>query len=133
MRSKSRNGAVSVPSMSKSIAPGRIRPLLPLLERLMRGCSKARSFMLAFVLTAFALANSAHGEGWLGGNWKFRRPIEAIWDAEHGSGEQLCYATFYTAGHAKPNGDDIRVATADGKLVPSRILDINGDRVRVVF
>ena len=60
-------------------------------------------------------------------------PIEAIWDAEHGTGEQLCFATFYTAGHMKPSGEDIRVATEDGKLVASRVIDITGDRVRVVF
>ena len=70
---------------------------------------------------------------WFDAGWKFRRPVEAIWNAEHGTGEQLCFATFYTAGHAKPNGDDIRVATDEGKLVASRIIDISADRVRLIF
>ena len=70
---------------------------------------------------------------WFDAAWKYRRSCEAIWDAEHGSGDQLCFATFYSAGHVKPNGDDIRVATEEGKLVPSRVIDITADRVRVVF
>ena len=70
---------------------------------------------------------------WFDAAWKFRRPIEAIWDAEHGTGEQLCFATFYTAGHMKPSGEDIRIATDDGKLVASRVIDITGDHVRVIF
>src|SRR5438552_3035244 len=108
MRSKSRKGAVSVPSMSKSMARGRIS--LSPLERLMRGCRNVRSFIAAFILAMFALSEHAPAATWFDSNWKFRRPIEAIWDAEHGSGEQLCFATFYTAGHAKPNGEDLRVA-----------------------
>ena len=97
----------------------------------MRGCRLFRS-ILAAIVALFVLSGSARAT-WFDADWKFRRPIEAIWDAEHGNGEQLCFATFYTAGHSKPNGEDIRVATEDGKLVPSRVIDITGDRARVLF
>src|SRR5438874_2193541 len=121
---KSRNGAVSVPSMSNSVARGRIRS--------MRGCRVSPAFIAGLIAISFALQTDAHAT-WFDAAWKFRRAIEAIWDAEHGSGEQLCFATFYTAGHMKPSGEDIRVATDDGKLVASRVIDITADRVRIVF
>ncbi len=93
-------------------------------------------FIAALFTIVLALAGETRA-GWFDASWKFRRSIEAIWDAEHGTGEQLCFATFYTAGHMKPSGPlsstDLRVATEDGKLVPSRVIDITGDRVRVVF
>ena len=46
----------------------------------------------------------------------------------------LCVADFYTAGHAKSDGSDIRVTTDDGTTVASHVLMMGpGDRARVAF
>src|SRR5438552_18601888 len=114
--------------MSKSMARGRIRS--------MRGCRVSRLFITTFVVATVMVIGTARAT-WFDAAWKFRWPIEAIWDAEHGTGEQLCFATFYTAGHMKPSGPlsstDIRVATDAGKPVPSPVIYITADRLRVVF
>lgn len=87
-------------------------------------CSAA----LLFILTA-----SARG-GWFDGGWGYRRPIDVGWNAEHASGEELAVAEFYTAGHALPNGADVRVTTDEGRVLPSRVLMTDpGDRLSVVF
>lgn len=69
-----------------------------------------------------------------GSAWPFRRAIDVVWEAEKGSGDELAEAVFYTAGHHNPDGGDLRIATAEGKPVASRVLMVGpGDRVRVVF
>ena len=56
------------------------------------------------------------------------------WDAEHASGRELASFEFYTDGRGKPDGSDVRVATDDGRLLPSELLQVGpGDRVRVLF
>jgi PKD repeat protein len=72
--------------------------------------------------------------GWYDSAWQYRRQIQIIWDDEHPTGEDLATAVFYTDGHALANGEDIRVATEEGKLVPSHVLMAGpGDRMRIVF
>ena len=91
------------------------------------------NFVLQLLL-ALMLAPSAASAAWFDNAWPYRRALEVIWDAERAGGAELAMAEFYTAGHHKPNGDDIRVAADDGALVPSRVLMVGpGDRVRVVF
>ncbi|HSV14330.1 MAG TPA: PKD domain-containing protein [Tepidisphaeraceae bacterium] len=71
---------------------------------------------------------------WFDAAWPYRRTIDVTWDAEHGSGDQLAAAEFYSDGHTLPNADDVRVASEDGKLVPTHILqDGPGDRIRLAF
>ena len=71
---------------------------------------------------------------WFDSAWQYRRQIQITWDDEHPTGEDMATAVFYTDGHALPNGEDIRVATEDGKLVASHVLMAGpGDRMRVVF
>src|SRR5262245_30999767 len=70
---------------------------------------------------------------WFDNSWTFRRSVEAVWDGQSTNADALCMAEFYSAGHTLPGGQDIRVATAGGRVVASRVLDIAGDRVRVAF
>ena len=90
-----------------------------------------RVWPLGFILLlSFSTAHAA----WWESGWAFRRPIDVTWDSERGGGDELAEAEFLSAGHHKPDGSDVRVATADGKLVPSRVLMVGpGDRVRIVF
>ena len=84
-----------------------------------------------FIFLLFATTARA---AWFDSAWPYRRPIEVTWDAEHATGNELATAEFYTAGHALPHARDIRVATDDGKLIPSHILMAGpGDRIRLVF
>lgn len=71
---------------------------------------------------------------WFDGDWQFRRSIDVNWEAEKATGDELAEARFYTAGHHKPNAQDVRIASVDGKLVPFRILRVGpGDRIDVAF
>jgi hypothetical protein len=70
-----------------------------------------RHFVAALILFGFAATARA---GWFDANWSYRRTLDVTWDAEHGTGEELAYAEFYTAGHHQPNGEDVRVATTRG-------------------
>jgi len=63
-----------------------------------------------------------------------RRPVDVTWNAEAGAGDELCVIELYTAGRQLPNADDVRVTTADGKVVASRVLMSGpGDSTRVLF
>jgi hypothetical protein len=57
------------------------------------------------------------------------------WDAENkGDDGEIAVADFYTAGHALPNGADVRVVTDDGKICPTRILKVGpGDTIELIF
>lgn len=86
----------------------------------------------AFLSVALPLVPSASG-AWYDSGWTFRRPVELPADSDQ-TDSGLAYAEFYAAGHQQPNGADVRVATEEGKLVPSRVLRAGpGDRVKVVF
>src|SRR5258708_6351813 len=65
-----------------------------------------------FILSLALLSPRAFAaSGWFDDS--FRRPIEVIWDAEHGSGSEVCHVVMYTGGHHNPDGSDIRVSTED--------------------
>jgi hypothetical protein len=82
--------------------------------------------MLAFFTPAHAAS------GWFDN--PFRRPVEVIWDAEHGGGYELCSVEFYTGGHVNPDGSDLRVATEDGRQVAAKVLRVGpGDKVSLIF
>ncbi|HEV7302483.1 MAG TPA: PKD domain-containing protein [Tepidisphaeraceae bacterium] len=71
---------------------------------------------------------------WFDAAWPYRRALEVKWDANRPTGEDVGWADIYTAGHADAKGRDLRIATDDGKLVPSRVLFAGpGDVVRVAF
>ncbi len=70
---------------------------------------------------------------WFDSEWHFRRPIQIAPVASFDN-HLTCQVEFYTDGHALPGGEDVRVATEDGKLVASQVLTAGpGDRMRVVF
>lgn len=84
-----------------------------------------------FALTIMLLAVLAQP---VRADWQFRRAIDANWEPAHSPPTSLAIADFYTAGHAKPDGSDIRVTTEDGTPVASRVLMMGpGDRARVAF
>ncbi|MGA2233246.1 MAG: PKD domain-containing protein [Tepidisphaeraceae bacterium] len=94
---------------------------------------------LAFALTKFYLLASLFllplpaRADWFDSHWQFRRPLQLVSDADH-TGSDLAMAEFYTAGHAAPDGRDVRVSLPDGRLVASHVLMAGpGDRVRIVF
>ncbi len=91
-----------------------------------------RRIWLTAVVVGF-FSPLCHG-AWFDSAWQYRRGISITWDDDHPSGEDLASCVFYTDGHALPQGEDIRVATEDGRLVASHVLtDGPGDRYRVVF
>jgi PKD repeat protein len=91
--------------------------------------------LLAFVslLFAFSIPSVCRAE-WFDSNWTCRRSLQVVWDEQNASGNDLGSCLFYTDGHALPNGEDVRVTTAEGKLCASHVLMVGpGDRIRVVF
>ncbi len=94
--------------------------------------------LLGVGLMIFANAAGTAAKGasiaWFDSAWKFRRPVNVVWDAEKGSGENLAEVMVDTAGHALDDGSDLRVASAEGKLVPAVVLMTGpGDSARIVF
>ncbi len=88
--------------------------------------------MLALLITVAVVP--ACQAAWFDADWTCRRPVQITWDDQNPTGEDLASCLFYTDGHALPNGEDVRVATEDGKLVASHVLMAGpGDRIRVVW
>ena len=80
------------------------------------------------------LAAGSVRAAWSQPAWSCRRPVAVTWDAEHASGRELASVEFYTDGRGKPDASDVRIATEDGRLVLSRLLQVGpGDRVRMLF
>ena len=81
------------------------------------------------------LCSAALADGrWADRQFAFRRGINVNWDAQHGSDRELAEVIFLTAGQVNPDGTDLRVATQDGKPVPSQVLMVGpGDLARVAF
>jgi len=91
---------------------------------------------LCVVVAAALLLPAAPARGaWYDATWALRRPIDVEPPPpEVATGDELAVVDFYTAGRHKDAGDDVRVATEDGRIVPSRVLRAGpGDRVKVVF
>ncbi len=91
--------------------------------------------LLAIVLASnlLLLASSASA-AWFDAAWPYRRSLEVKWDVDRATGEDVAWADVFTAGHAQEMGDDIRIATDAGKVVPSKVLFVGpGDSVRVAF
>ena len=96
--------------------------------------SAVQILFLLVALLMVAVADEPCHAGWFDAAWQYRRPMTIVWDDQNPSGEDMATAVFYTDGHALPNGDDIRVATEDGKQVASHVLMVGpGDRMRIVF
>jgi PKD repeat protein len=92
--------------------------------------SRVSSLAVGILLLCAAPAYS----GWLGGDWNYRRALEVNWDADHANGRELAMAEFYSAGHCSADGADVRVTDANGRIIPSHVLDMGpGDLVRIVF
>ena len=71
---------------------------------------------------------------WFDAAWPCRRTVDVAWNADHAKGDETAYVELYTDGRALPSGADVRVATEDGKPLPSTVLAAGpGDRVRVAF
>ncbi len=95
----------------------------------MPACVRRGAAMLLITLLGPAARSGPIDDG-----WTYRRPIEVIWDDQKASGTELAAAEFYTAGHHKPNGEDVKMATGDGRPVSSRVIMVGpGDRVRLLF
>jgi len=91
------------------------------------------SFLILPLLFAVSIPSICQAE-WFDSNWTCRRALPVMWDDENASGNDLGSCLFYTDGHALPNGEDVRVTTAGGKLCASHVLMVGpGDRIRVVF
>jgi hypothetical protein len=103
----------------------------------LRAFASSRSLRLdiGLLATILLLLNTVTCHAtWFDSAWQYRRPMSIIWDDQNPSGEDLATAVFYTDGHALPNGEDVRVATEDGKQVASHVLMVGpGDRLRIVF
>ncbi len=84
-------------------------------------------------LTLCLSAASARG-AWWDAAWNFRRAVEVNWDTGAASGNELAEVEIYTAGQQRPDAADVRVATAEGRLVASAVLENGpGDRRRLAF
>jgi PKD domain-containing protein len=84
-------------------------------------------------LCAAALFCAPARADWFDSHWQYRRALKVNWDAARAVGGELATAELYTAGH-ESGGRDVRVTTANGGIVPSRVLDVGpGDLLRLVF
>ncbi|WP_206290301.1 PKD domain-containing protein [Humisphaera borealis] len=82
----------------------------------------------------FLVVSTSPVFAWIDPAWPFRRPIDVDWVADRATGDELIYADLYTGGTHQPDGSDLRVATADDKLLRTRVLTVGpGDRIRIAF
>lgn len=89
-------------------------------------------FVLAVI---FALAGQSFGAGWWSLDYTHRRGV-TIASARHSGlpGDDVAVVTMATGGLCRPDGNDIRVATHDGKERPLRLLMVGpGDQVSLAF
>jgi len=87
----------------------------------------------ATLLFALLLASPVFAN-WADNTWPYRRALDVDWPANRAPQEDLATADVFTAGHHAPSGENIRVATEEGKYLPCHVLMIGpGDRMRIVF
>jgi PKD repeat protein len=92
-------------------------------------------FLISFILLSFSFCTKASAqENWWDNHFSFRRPVDVNWDSEHGNGNDVAEAQFYSAGHVDPQRNDVRMSTDTGVPIASRVLFAGpGDSVRVAF
>ena len=101
------------------------------------------SLALGTALRAFAAmlpfligADAAFAAGWWNLEWPYRRAVVVPEETKptHLAGDDVAVVTIYTAGIARPDGRDIRIAGGDEKETPFRILMRGpGDSVTIAF
>jgi hypothetical protein len=95
---------------------------------------QSRSLFAVWLISLAAFIPAKASAAWFDSDWHYRRAVQMDRLIKAFDGHLLCQVEFYTDGHALPNGEDVRVATEEGKLVPSHVLMAGpGDRMRVVF
>lgn len=99
--------------------------------------SSRRTLVIAFLIIAhrsLLVTSCQAAPAWPGGDWPWRRSLELISDPHKVDADDTVVAEFYAPGLAKADGGDLRIASEDGKFVPSRMLQVGpGDRVRMFF
>ena len=90
---------------------------------------------LAAAGVLLAAASIAGAQGWWNRNWPYRRAVTlSARTPTRLGGEDIAVVTMPTGGLIKPDGSDVRVATAGRTEVPCRTLMVGpGDQVRVAF
>ncbi len=99
---------------------------------------RPRAFWLAAVFLAATSAFSfaqAQVNVPLGIGWSAHRQLQVRNVNADAPGDPIAVAEFYTNGQQLPDGSDIRVTTADRRIVPMRVLEVSkeSDFVRVAF
>ncbi len=71
----------------------------------------------------------------IGPGWPYRRPLYVNFARSSAPGQAMAWAEFYTNKARLPNGADLRVTSADGRLLPMRILQVStaDSQVRIAF
>ena len=82
-----------------------------------------------------ALVADVAGGSWWNNRWQYRRRVTVEQDEPTGlPGDDVVAVTMPTGGPILPEGQDIRVVTTEGDLVPHRVLMVGpGDQVRLAF
>ena len=73
-----------------------------------------------FCLAAGPISGLFGADAWWDAQWQVRRRVTAYGKTD-APGPDLCYVEFFTGGHAKADGTDIRVVEA-GRLVPHEVI-----------
>jgi tetratricopeptide (TPR) repeat protein len=87
------------------------------------------------VLLGLAGSCAAQGSSWWNASWSCRRELTVESPVvSRFAGDDLALGSFPTAGKLAAGGRDLRIVTADGRVVVHRVLQTGpGDRVRVAF
>ncbi len=97
---------------------------------------KNRQITILLLATCFLLLTSSRSQAEsLPEGFPFRRPLAFKPISYDAPGENIAWAEFYTNGHSKPDGSDIRVTTQDKVIVPHKIMQVSADHdlVRIAF
>ena len=95
----------------------------------------SHTLRMAILLAMVIGADTARAQGtWAEPAWPLRRAVDVEWDAKKMTGEEVAEVEFWTAGQHASSGENVRVASEQGKLVPAKVLMAGpGDRMRVLF
>jgi hypothetical protein len=94
-----------------------------------------RSVGFWVAIAILAIGQTATGQSrWAEPDCAYRRSITVAWNSDNPDGREMAMVDCLTSGHANADGGDVRVTTADGREIPSRVLFVGpGDSVRVLF